>query len=443
MSVWVPPQRPLAPLQAVVRVPGSKSLTNRALLAAALADGSTRLKQALFSDDSRYFVGALRALGFAVTEDPDAREIVVSGLGGRIPQERAELFIGNAGTAARFLTAMLTLGRGEYVLDGEPRMRERPIGDLVLALRELGADVAPAFGPAPTDPRRLCPPLRVRAGGLAGGGTRVAGDISSQFLSGLLLAAPYARGPVTLTVDGQLNSQPYVDLTLALMADFGVSATRDGYQRFAVRPARYRALPEYAIESDASAASYFFALPVVVGGRVRVRGLGRSSRQGDVAFVDVLAQMGCDVTETADGIEVTRPGGVVRGVDVDLRHIPDTAQTLAAIAPFAATPTVIRGIASARVKETDRVAAIATELARLGVRVEEREDGVTIWPTTQFAPATLQTYNDHRMAMAFALTALRVPGAQIADPGCTAKTFPEFFTVLEDALTQTGAPRVA
>lgn len=440
MNVWTPPARERGPLRASVRVPGSKSITNRALLTAALADGRTTLRHALFSDDSRHFLGALASLGFTATADAAKTEIRVDGQGGLIPATNAELFIGNAGTAARFLTAMLTLGHGTYVLDGEPRMRERPIGDLVLALRELGADVSPLAAEPSTDPRAWCPPLRIVAAGLPGGTTRVAGDISSQYLSGLLLAAPYARGPVTIEVVGTLNSQPYVDLTLALMADFGVRVERDGYRRFDVSPARYQAQSTYVIESDASAASYFFALPVVAGGSVRVVDIGRSSRQGDVGFVDVLGQMGCRVTDGSDWIEVAvPPGAALRGVDVDLRHIPDTAQTLAAVAPFASTPTTIRGIASARVKETDRVAAMAAELARLGVRVEEREDGLTIWPADALRPAVVQTYNDHRMAMAFALTALRVPGAQIADPGCTSKTFPAYFDTLTDALNQTAA----
>lgn len=440
MNVWTPPALELRPLRASVHVPGSKSITNRALLTAALADGPTTLRHALFSDDSRHFLGALASLGFKATADAATAEIRVDGQGGLIPASNAELFIGNAGTAARFLTAMLTLGQGTYVLDGEPRMRERPIGDLVLALRELGADVSPLAAAPPTDPRAWCPPLRIQAAGLPGGTTRVAGDISSQYLSGLLLAAPYACGPVTIEVVGLLNSQPYVDLTLALMADFGVQVERDGYRRFTVSPARYKAQPAYVIESDASAASYFFALPVVAGGSVRVLDISRTSRQGDVGFIDVLGQMGCRVTDAADWIEVAVPSGTeLRGVDVDLRHIPDTAQTLAAVAPFASTPTTIRGIASARVKETDRVAAMAAELARLGVRVDEREDGLTIWPGEALRPAVVQTYNDHRMAMAFALTALRVPGAQIADPACTSKTFPAYFDTLTDALNQTAA----
>jgi 3-phosphoshikimate 1-carboxyvinyltransferase len=413
----------LQPLQAAARVPGSKSITNRALMIAALAQGATRLSNALFSDDSRYFAQALRDLGFAVQEDESAAAMTVGGLGGCIPAARAALFIGNAGTAARFLSAFLTLGAGEYVLDGDARMRERPIADLAAALRSLGAVVE-------TGPTH-CPPVTIRAAGLPGGSTSISGDISSQFLSALLMAAPYARGPVEIRLSTELTSRPYVDLTLAVMADFGVAVERDGYSAFRVSPARYRALPEYAIEADASAASYFFAAPAVCGGSLRVENITRSARQGDIQFLGVLERMGCIVAEESGGIRVSRPAGVqLRGLDVDMRDISDTAQTLAAVAPFAASPTHIRGIATSRVKETDRVAAVCAELSRLGVRVEEHPDGMTIHPCDRFTPARVRTYKDHRMAMAFALIGLRVPGVEIDDPACVSKTFPNFFTVL-------------
>lgn len=409
------------PLQATVRVPGSKSLTNRALLVAALADGVTTLANTLDSDDARRFSESLERLGFSIVHRPPSI-IEVAGLAGRIPAARADLFVGNAGTAARFLTAFLPLGRGEYRLDGDARMRARPIQDLLDALRQLNVAVECPTG---------CPPVRIQARGLAGGRAVVAGSVSSQFLSGLLMAAPYAAGPLMLEVAGELNSRPYVDMTLAVMADFGVAVERQGYARFVVQPQRYQARAEYAIESDASAASYFFAAPAVAGGRVRVAAISRRSRQGDMAFLEVLARMGCVVTDGPDWIEVAGPAGPLRGVDVDLRDLPDTAQTLAAIAPFAATPTTIRGIASARVKETDRVAATCAELARLGVDVDEHPDGLTIRPGRPLRPAVIETYNDHRMAMAFALVGLRSPGVAIANPGCVSKTFPDFFQVLE------------
>lgn len=424
-----------APLRAEVRVPGSKSLTNRALLVAALADGRTRLRHALASDDSRYFIEALQQLGFTVSVDPDATTVEVEGRAGQVPADRAALFIGNAGTAARFLTALLTLGRGTYVLDGEPRMRQRPIGDLALALGQLGAQVEPAAGRKPDDVRRLTPPLRVDANGLPGGRCQVAGDISSQFLSGLLMVAPYAREPVTIEVDGPLFSRPYVDMTLRLMDEFGVTVERDGYRAFRVGPARYQPRADYAIEPDASAASYFFAAPAIVGGRVRVVGLSRRSAQGDVGFVDVLARLGCQVREGPDWIEVAHGlDQPLTGIDVDMSDIPDTAMTLAAVAPFAMTATRIRGIESARVKESDRVAATVTELRRLGIEVDEHADGLTIHPATGVHGAAIDTYNDHRIAMAFALVGLRVPGVVIRDPGCVAKTFPTFFEVLRDSM---------
>ena len=412
------------PLSAIVSVPGSKSLTNRVLLVAALAEGTTTLTNALLSDDSLYFAGSLKSLGFSLGISNPQSLISVRGLGGRIPASHAELFVGNAGTAARFLTAMLTLGQGEYVLDGDARMRERPIGDLLAALNQLGANVEPVL---------TSPPVRVIASGLPGGRATVAGDVSSQFLSGLLMVAPYAQSPVELIVERGLSSKPYVDMTLSVMGDFGVTVERDGYERFRIQPQRYHAVPEYAIESDASAASYFFAAPAICGGTVRVLNISRRSKQGDLAFLDVLAAMGCTVAEGKDWIEVTGPREPheLIGVNVDMRDFPDTAQTLAAIAPFASSPTTIRGIASARVKETDRVAAMCAELTRLGISVTEHSDGLTIRPCRDIRPAIVRTYNDHRMAMAFALMGLKVPGIEIENPGCVSKTFPDYFEVLQ------------
>lgn len=422
------------PLNAVVSVPGSKSITNRALLIAALAHGQTHLTNALFSDDSLYFAKALQRLGFEVTLAEASRTMTVTGLGGRIPSPKAELFIGNAGTAARFLTAFLTLGDGEYLLDGDSRMRERPIGDLVEALAQLGGVIQPAHSGNVTgapDISAVCPPLKIIAKGLRGGKTRVAGNLSSQFLSALLMTAPYAQLPVEIELTTELNSKPYVDMTLAIMQDFGVQVQRNGYQSFFIPNARYHA-PNgaYPIESDASAASYFFAAPAICGGAVKVQSISRQSLQGDIAFLDVLQRMGCTITESENAIIVQRSSSLA-GVDVDMRDIPDTAQTLAVIAPFAVSPTRIRGIASARLKETDRIHAVCTELTRLGVRVEEHEDGMTIYPAAALQPATIQTYNDHRMAMAFSLIGLRVEGVSIQNPACVSKTFPEYFQVLD------------
>lgn len=409
-------------LKAAVRVPGSKSLTNRALMISALAKGTTCITNALFSDDSRYFARALQDLGFDIQLDEAKHEMTVTGLGGRIPANKAELFIGNAGTAARFLSAFLTLGNGEYILDGEPRMRERPIGDLVKALTQLGAKL---------ETTNNYPPVKISASGLPGGKTQMAGDISSQFLSALLMVAPYAQNPVEVTLSTGLNSKPYVDMTLAIMRDFGVEIEHQDYERFTIRPSFFSPLSSYATESDASAASYFFAAPAICGGTVRVENISRNSTQGDIGFLDVLQQMGCQVLAGDNFISVEHGSPDLRGADIDMRDIPDTAQTLAAVAPFASSPTRIRGIASARLKETDRVHAACTELTRLGIRVEEHEDGMTIYPCSNIHPATIRTYNDHRMAMAFSLIGLRVPRVIIKNPSCVSKTFPNFFEVLE------------
>ena len=408
-------------LNAAVRVPGSKSLTNRVLLIAALASGNTRLTNALFSDDTIIIAQSLKTLGFDVHLDPPQNEIRVAGLGGHIPVKKAQLYCGNAGTAARFLTAFLTLGNGEFVLNGDERMSKRPIGDLVSALAQLGAKLEITSS--------NCPPVSIFAAGLTGGLTSINGDVSSQFLSGLLMVSPYAQKPVEIKVLTDLNSKPYVDLTLAVMNDFGIEMEREGYRRFAIHPTKYQSQENYAIESDATAASYFFAAPAICSGTVRVENITRQSEQGDIAFLDVLQRMGCVVTEGNDYIEVTRISEL-RGVEADMRDIPDTAQTLAAIAPFASSPTHISGIATARIKESDRITATCTELARLGVGVEEHLDGMTIHPCKSFQPDTIHTYNDHRMAMAFALIGLRTPGITIENPACVSKTFPDFFDVL-------------
>lgn len=410
------------PLHATVRVPGSKSLTNRALLIAALAKGTTCLQNALFSDDSRYFARALQTLGFDVQLNEAEHEMIVTGLGGKIPAKKAELFIGNAGTAARFLSAFLTLGNGEYILDGETRMRERPIGDLIDALHQLGVEM---------EAKNNCPPVEIFAKGLPGGKTKIAGNISSQFLSALLMVAPYAQSPIEIEMTTDLNSKPYVDMTIAIMKDFGVNIERRDYSQFTIHPASYLPLSTFQIESDASAASYFFAAPAICGGSVKVENISRQSVQGDIAFIDVLAQMGCHIKEGENFIEVIGTDGL-KGIDIDMSDIPDTAQTLAAVAPFASSQTRIHGIASARLKETDRVSATCAELKRLGVQVDEHEDGMTIYPCPELQPANIQTYNDHRMAMAFSLIGLRFDGVTIENPACVSKTFPDFFEVLEN-----------
>ncbi len=418
--------RPVArPVDAEVTLPGSKSYTNRALLLASMATGTSTIREALFSDDSRYMAGALRELGIRVEEDAAGRRFTVEGTGGAIPARRASLFVGNSGTSARFLTAFLALGQGEYVVDGVPRMRQRPIQPLLDALRQLGVDARSAEGTG-------CPPVVVRGRGLDGGVVRLPGDTSSQYLSALLMVGPLALRGLEVLVEGDLVSKPYVDLTADAMAAFGATMENHGYRRFVV-PGGQRYEPrDYAVEPDASAASYFFALAAATGGRVRVRHLSPRSAQGDVHFVDVLERMGCVVERGDDFIEV-RGARPLRSVDVDMNGISDTVQTLAAIAPLSDGPVIIRDVAHIRHKETDRIAAVATELRRLGVRVDERADGLTVHPGP-IRPGTVETYDDHRMAMSFAVLGCAVPGVTIADPGCVAKTFPEFFETLDQAL---------
>ena len=304
-------------------------------------------------------------------------------------------------------------------------MRERPIGDLIAALNQLGVEM---------EAKNNCPPVEIFAKGLPGGKTKIAGNISSQFLSALLMVAPYAQSPIEIEVTTDLNSKPYVDMTIAIMKDFGVEIERQEYDHFVIYPAAYSSLSTFPIESDASAASYFFAAPAICGGQVKVENISRESIQGDIAFLDILQKMGCTVEETDNCLVVTGSTDL-HGIDVDMRDIPDTAQTLATIAAFALSPTRIRGIASARRKETDRVHATCTELAKLGVQVEEHEDGLTIYPCQTFKPANIRTYNDHRMAMAFSLIGLRCDGVTIENPACVSKTFPNYFEVLDSLRT--------
>jgi 3-phosphoshikimate 1-carboxyvinyltransferase len=418
--------RPLErPPDAVIAVPGSKSITNRALLIAGLADGRSTLEGALFSDDTAAMVGAWRALGIAVREDHSAARFVVDGGAGAWPAGRAEIDVRGAGTAMRFLTAALCIGRGHYRIDGNARMRERPIEDLLAALRQLGAR-------ARSEGANECPPVIIEAATLAGGSTSIRGDKSSQFLSALLMAAPYARADVSIVVEGRLVAQPYVEMTVAVMEDFGVHCERDAPDRFRIRAGqRYRARV-YGVEPDASAAHYFLAAAALTGGQVRVEGLGNRSRQGDVRFGNVLAEMGATVRCEEAFVEVRGPARL-RGVDVDMNDISDTALTLAAMAPFASSPVRIRNVAHIRLQESDRLRAAATELRKLGVTVREYDDGLEISPIeAPTAPATIETYDDHRMAMSFALVGLKVAGIRIASPGCVAKTFPEYFTRLEE-----------
>ena len=418
---------PLAgPVRATIAVPGSKSLTNRALVIAALADGPVTVGGALESEDTRWMVEALRALGFSVDWDRGAREIRVGGRGGVIPARQAELFGGNAGTVVRFLTSLVALGEGRFTVDGDARMRERPIGDLLEGLAALGVVARSRDGR---------PPIEIDARGIEGGCAWVDGSTSSQFASSILLAAPYARRDVELTIRGELVGAPFVDMTIGMMRRSGAAVERDGGKILVRAGSPYRP-GAIGVEPDATAASYFLAAAALLGGEVTVPGLSRESLQGDLAFVDVLREMGADVRFEADRVTVAGSGRL-RGVDRDFRAISDTFLTLAAIAPFAAGRTRIRGIAHTRRQESDRPSAVATELRRLGVSVIEEEDSLQI----EGAPtrgADIETYRDHRIAMSFALVGLRIPGIRILEPSCVDKTFPTYFTVLESLRSEGG-----
>ena len=408
------------PVDATVRVPGSKSVTNRALIVAALAEGRSTIVNPLFSDDSYWLMDALVRLGFEVRADREGGEVGIKGLGGRVPKGDVDVFVGNAGTVARFLPPALALGPGPYRLDGVPRMRERPVGDLVDAMRGLGARVRYAEGEG-----RF--PLIVEGGGIPGGLARVEGSKSSQFLSGLLMAAPYAKQGVTLEVEGELVSKPYVGITTGVMRSFGVDA-EEHEGKFEIRPAAYAAR-DYPVEPDASGASYFMAAAAVTGGRVTVPDLGSSSPQGDLRFAEVLERMGCEVEIGIDRVEVRGPRRL-KGVDVDMNSFSDTMITLAAIAPFAEGPTTIRNVEHTRHQETDRISAVATELARLGAKVHEERDSIRIIPQ-EVRPSSVRTYDDHRMAMGFAVTGLVAAGIRIQNPACVTKTFPDYFQKLD------------
>jgi 3-phosphoshikimate 1-carboxyvinyltransferase len=416
-----------------VRLPGSKSISNRVLLLAALAEGETEVRDLLASDDTERMLDALKALGVGVTH-LGGEHWKIAGCGGCFPVKQAELFLGNAGTAFRPLTAALALAGGDYVLKGVARMHERPIGDLVDGLRQLGADVTYLGNEG-------YPPLHLKPASIQPGGVvKVRGDVSSQFLTGLLMALPLTGETVVVEVVGELISKPYIEITLATMARFGVVVERDGWQRFTVKAgSRYKSPGVVYVEGDASSASYFLALGAIGGGPVRVEGVGADSIQGDVKFAEALKQMGAIIEMGPNWMEAKAPAGGLVGVDLDCNHIPDAAMTLATAALFAKGTTTLRNIASWRVKETDRIAAMATELRKLGVEVEEGADFIRIFPSNA-RPAAIDTYDDHRMAMCFSLAAFATP-VRINDPKCVAKTFPDYFERFA-AVTQ-AAPVIA
>ena len=407
-----------------VRLPGSKSISNRVLLLAALADGVTDVRDLLDSDDTRHMLAALATLGVGV-EEVGGNHWRIRGVDGAFPVKQAELFLGNAGTAFRPLTAALALSDGDYVLKGVARMHERPIGDLVDALRQLGAQIDYLGNPG-------FPPLRIHPATPAGDRAQVRGNVSSQFLTGLLMALPLRRRTTAVEVVGELISKPYIGITLAMLRRFGVDVTQDGWARFTVAAdARYTSPGEIYVEGDASSASYFLAAGAIGGGPVRVEGVGADSVQGDVRFADALAQMGARIEMGPNWIEARAPeNGRLKAIELDCNHIPDAAMTLAVAALFADGVTTLTNIASWRVKETDRIAAMATELRKVGATVEEGADYIRITPPQALRPnAVIDTYDDHRMAMCLSLASLGGVPVRINDPGCVAKTFPEYFSV--------------
>lgn len=418
---------PISRIEGEINLPGSKSLSNRALLLAALAQGITQVTNLLDSDDIRHMLNALKALGVKYELSADKTICTVEGVGGAFQwQNGLALFLGNAGTAMRPLTAALCLKgkeEAEVVLTGEPRMKERPIKHLVDALRQVGAQIQYLENEG-------YPPVAIRNTGLTGGKVKIDGSISSQFLTALLMSAPLAEGDMEIEIIGELVSKPYIDITLAMMKDFGVTVSHQNYQTFFVKGQQSYVSPgKYMVEGDASSASYFLAAGAIKG-NVKVTGIGKNSIQGDRLFADVLEKMGAKITWGEDFIQAEQ--GELKGIDMDMNHIPDAAMTIATTALFAEGETVIRNIYNWRVKETDRLTAMATELRKVGAEVEEGEDFIRIQPLAldQFQHAEIETYNDHRVAMCFSLVALSNTPVTILDPKCTAKTFPTYFDEL-------------
>ena len=412
--------QPVSRVQGEVNVPGSKSLSNRALLLAALAEGETRLTNVLDSDDIRHMLKALSSLGVEYTLTDNNTTCTVTGLGGAFAHDHPlELFLGNAGTAMRPLCAALAASQVAVSLTGEPRMEERPIGDLVDSLQQAGAQIE-------YQKNTGYPPLTIKGQSLKGGDITVDGSVSSQFLTALLMAAPLFEQTTNIHINGELVSKPYIDITLNTMAQFGVEVTNNNYRCFTIEAGqRYVSPGKFLVEGDASSASYFLAAGAIKGGTVKVTGIGKDSIQGDIRFAEVLEQMGAKISWHSDYIEVT--GAPLSGISMDMNHIPDAAMTIATTALFAKGPTTISNIYNWRVKETDRLHAMATELKKLGAQVDEGQDYITVTPPENLSHVAIDTYNDHRIAMCFSLVALSATPVTINDPGCTAKTFPDYF----------------
>ncbi|CAM3994808.1 3-phosphoshikimate 1-carboxyvinyltransferase [Pseudoalteromonas byunsanensis] len=414
--------KPISKVSGSVTLPGSKSLSNRILLLAALAEGTTEVHNLLDSDDIRHMLDALEHMGVNVTLNQDKTVATVKGCAGALKTPLKPLFLGNAGTAYRPLTAVLAATQGEFELVGEPRMEERPVGHLVDAMRALGADIEYLKNPD-------YPPLRINGKSLNGGEVEIDGSISSQFLTALLMASPLFSGDTRIQIKGELVSKPYIDITIGVMAHFGVEVNNDNYQSFSVKGGQtYQSPKRIMVEGDASSASYFIAAAAIAGGEVEINGVGKQSVQGDIGFANVMEQVGAKIDWYDEKLVVRK--GELKGVDIDANAIPDAAMTLATVALFADGPTAIRNIYNWRVKETDRLAAMATELRKVGAQVVEGHDFIEITPPTKINLTDIDTYNDHRIAMCFSMVAVGGHEVLINDPGCTAKTFPTYFDVL-------------
>jgi 3-phosphoshikimate 1-carboxyvinyltransferase len=408
--------QPLEKVSSTVTVPGSKSYTNRALLVAALADGVSRLEKPLVSDDTKYMIQALKAFGIKVEEEPNA--FIVSGKAGQLVAPEEDIFVGNAGTAMRFLTTFSALVKGKVRLDGDERMRERPLADLLECLLQMRVKAIPLY-------HNGCPPIDIEGGGVSGGEVTLLGNKSSQYLTSLLLSAPYFKNDTSIIIEGDLTSKSYADITLDIMKTFGVTAENNSYEKFSVQAGHVYKSQTYKVEGDWSSASYFLAAAAVTRGDITLSGLNPDSVQGDAQFPFVLEKMGCKVIKTADSLQLI--GNSLKGITINMNNMPDVVQTLAVIALFAKDKTIIEGIGNLKIKETNRIKALANELRRLGAEVETGEDFLIIKPG-EYQGAEIETYNDHRMAMSFAVAGLKIPGVKIKNPRCVEKSFPNFFS---------------
>ena len=415
--------KPISKLDAVVTVPSSKSYSNRALLIAALADGESHIYNCLKCEDTRYMISALNSFSINIVEDKT--KVTVQGCNGFPRTSKKNIFVGNAGTTMRFLCSFAALCPGETIIDGSWRMRQRPLNDLIDGLSTLGAEMI-------SQNENGCPPVKIKGGGIDGGESEMNGDKSSQYFTSILLSSPYAKKDVLIKVNGELTSRPYIDLTIDLMRIFGVNVENNSYSSFFIKSGNGYKAREYTIESDMTSATYFFAAAAITGGKVKVKNINISTMQGDIKFVDILKKMGCIVLKGENFIEVE--GGGLTGINVNMNEMPDAVQTLAVTSLFAKGETRITGVSNLRIKETDRIKALATELSRLGAQVRELDDGLVIIPGKMQA-AEIVTYDDHRMAMSFSLAGLKIHGIRIKNPGCVNKSFPDFFKKLESLVS--------